>query len=48
MIEIMRTTSSVVMPGAQSSLRRLRKPVCAAGHPRLERRPPRKRFATRP
>jgi hypothetical protein len=23
------------MPGAQSSLRRLRKLVCAAGHPRL-------------
>jgi len=26
---------AVVMPGTQSSLRRLRKLVCAAGHPRL-------------
>jgi hypothetical protein len=25
----------LVMPGTQSSLRRLRKLVCAAGHPRL-------------
>jgi hypothetical protein len=27
--------AAVVMPGTQSTLRRLRKLVCAAGHPRL-------------